>query len=85
MTGCSRTWDTCKAMDCAMNQLTSTLVGRNSAAQTAYIVVVPALDATQVSGKNFFQSLCSLSVCIAQDYWLFFHNYTFSIVGTCFR
>ena len=61
MTDCSRTWDTCSAMDCAMSQLTSTLVGRNSAAETAYIVVVPALDSTQVTGKNFFRSLCNLS------------------------
>ena len=44
-----------------MSQLTSTLVGRNPAAETAYIVVVPALDGTQVTGKNFFRSLCNLS------------------------
>ena len=61
MTDCSRTWDTIGAMDCAMNQLTSTLVGRNPAAETAYIVVVPALDGTQVTSKNFFRSLCNLS------------------------
>ena len=61
MTDCSRPWDTISAMDCAMNQLTSTLVGRNPAAETAYVVVVPALDGTQVTGKIFFRSLCNLS------------------------
>ena len=55
-----------------MSQLTSTLVGRNPAAQTAYVVVVPALDAAQVTGKNFFRSLCSLSICIAQATCYFF-------------
>ena len=72
MTDCSKTWDTCKTMDCARDQLTSVSVGRNPAAQTAYIVVVPALDSSQVTGKNLFRSLCSLCICIAQDYLYFF-------------
>ena len=57
---CDRPYSTLKAMDCAKLQLSSSvLVGRNDNAPTAYLVLVPELDATQVTGKILLIFMCS--------------------------